>query len=349
MDSVYTAESPDTVMFHNLIPVVIPLTLIRLAAAHTWIEQLTNIAPNGTYVAGYGYARSFVDRLPSFDQEANKWLIPQQRSFVDPTDLLCHPYQRTAAQSPMYPRLQASPESVVAMRYAENGHVTIPGGGRGLRGKPDLGGTVFVFGTQDPHQDETLLNVLAWTYDGAGGDKRGLLLAAQNFDDGRCYQLGNDAPLSYMREKLTPNPVADQPGSQHELLCETDVRLPSDVEVGKPYTLYWVWQWPTLRTENPPCEMDAASCPKDEYYTSCVDVDVVLEVQSKQGENPSSFKDPMPTAVQDFLSRTALIQNPLALYSNPDFNTSITGTAPANSLMPGASSFAQVVRRTISM
>jgi hypothetical protein len=336
-------------MFHHLISVVLPLTLARLAAAHTWVEQLTNIAPNGTYVAGYGYARSFVDRLPGFDQEANKWLVPQQRSFIDSTDLLCHPYQRTAIQSPMYPRLQASPGSVVAMRYAENGHVTIPGGGRGLRGKPNLGGTVFVFGTQDPRQNETLLNVLAWTFDGTGGDKRGSLVAAQNFDDGRCYQLGNDAPLSYMREKLTPNPVVGQPGSQHELLCETDVRLPDDVDVRKPYTLYWIWQWPTARTESPPCKEDAASCPKDEYYTSCVDVDVVLQVQSKQGDNPSSFKDPMPTAVRDFLSRPALTQNPLALYLNPNLSTSAVGSAPATSLLSQASFSTQVVRNTTNM
>jgi hypothetical protein len=304
----------------HLTRVVLTLSLLREAAGHTWIEQLTNIAPNGSYVGGYGYARSFTDRLPNADQEANKWLLPEVGRFVGATDLLCHPSQRSAVQSPNYPRLQSSPGNVLAMRYLENGHVTIPGGGTNLAGKPALGGTVFVFGTHDPRREETLLNVLAWTRDGFGGDRRGRLLTAQNFDDGRCYQDQPDRVLAAARLNQFPNPVPGQLGSHHELSCETDVQLPIDVDVGKPYTLYWIWQWPTMRSSDPA---------KDEYYTSCVDIDVVVDVSSKDGENPSNFGDPMRSAVPGFRSRGALTLDPLALFSNPDFQASVLGQASA--------------------
>jgi hypothetical protein len=293
--------------------VLLTLMLLKLAAGHTWIEQLTNVAPDGKYVAGYGYARRFTDRFPGFDQEANKWLLPQVGEFVKATDLLCHPSQRSAVQSPNLPRLQSSPGNMVAMRYLENGHATITGGGTNLTGKPALGGTTFVFGTHNPRQEETLLDVLAWTRDGSGGDKRGRLLTAQNYDDGRCYQLGNSAALANIRAQQNPNSVVGQPGSRHELACETDVRLPRDTVVGKLYTLYWVWQWPTARSSDRP---------KDEYYTSCIDIDMVVSVKSKDSENPSQQQDPMRSAVPDFLSRGALTQDPLALFSNPDFRSS---------------------------
>ncbi|OAL42813.1 hypothetical protein IQ07DRAFT_472452, partial [Pyrenochaeta sp. DS3sAY3a] len=243
------------------------------AGAHSWVEQLSNIASNGSFMAGYGYPRGFVDKgVAHFDQNADVWLIPpleRQPPFVTHTDLLCHPSQRIADQTVNYPRLQTVPGGVIAMRYAENGHATIPNGGKNLLGKPEKGGTVFIFGTQQPLQEEVLLDVLKWTRDGSGGDRRGVLLASQNFDDGRCYQLGNNAIAADSRKKQTPNPLPGQLGSEHELLCETDVRIPDDVQVDKPYTVYWVWQWPNAPGKDPTYPNG-----RDEYYTSCVDVDL---------------------------------------------------------------------------
>ncbi|KAK7177824.1 hypothetical protein PSPO01_16127 [Paraphaeosphaeria sporulosa] len=295
------------------------LVYFKAAAAHSWLEQLSNVASNGSFVAGYGYPRGFVDKgAPSFDQSANVWLLPpleQQPPFVSHANFLCHPSQRIANQSASYPRLQTVPGGMVAMRYAENGHATIPDGGRNLMGKPEKGGTVFVFGTQRPRQDEILLDVLQWTRDGLGGDRRGFLLASQNFDDGRCYQLGNGAALANSRKEQTPNALPGQPGSEHELLCETDVRVPGNVQVGKPYTMYWVWQWP-----NAPGKDHNYPSGKDEYYTSCVDVDIsALSLQPQQLEHPIIQQDPMPTAVSDFQSRSALTTDPLVLYSASAF------------------------------
>jgi hypothetical protein len=308
-------------------------TLFVLTAnAHSWVEQLANIALNGSYVGSFGYPRGFVDKSAdsSFDQEANVWLLPPGRDppFINKIDFLCHPSQRVPNQVGSFSRLQTRPGNVIAMRYAENGHVTIPGGGLDLVGKPEKGGTVFVFGTERPRPDETLQPVLHWTRDGTGGDRRGRLLTAQTFDDDRCYQLGTYTALREARRLQTPNPQLDQPGSEHELLCETDVKLPEDVTVGQPYTLYWVWQWPSAPQPEP-----GPVHGKDEYYVSCIDVDIVSDLSLAQRGTVLRDQDPMARAVPNFGSRTALTIDPLALSSQPGFGrptqTETIGQPPA--------------------
>lgn len=302
--------------------------LSQVALAHSWIEQLSNVAPNGAYISGYGYPRGFVDKgISHFDQASNVWLSPpleQQPPFISQHNFLCHPAQRTAHQTPDYPRLQSVAGGMLAMRYAEGGHATIIGGGVGLSGKPEQGGTVFVFGTSRPSAEEALTDVLQWNRDGTGGDRRGRLLTAQNFDDGRCYQLRKESPLANARKAQVPNPVAGQPGSDNELLCETDVRLPIDAELGKPYTLYWVWQWPTA----PHIDLaypDKEDAGKDEYYTSCMDVDIVRSIPAEQTNRVLLQQDSVPSAVSDFAHRSALTTDPLALHSGSAFITPSPG------------------------
>jgi hypothetical protein len=298
-------------MISRIVITLFVLLFAQLVLSHSWVEQLSNIASDGSYYR-FGYPRGFVDKGldANFDQNTNMWLLPpagQNPNLINSSNLLCHPSQRTPIQSPTFPRLQATAGGTVAMRYAENGHVTTPGGGKDLVGKPAKGGTVFVFGTQQPHTEEKIFDVLRWTRDGSGGDQRGLLLAAQNFDDERCYQLRSDVALVAVRKAQTPNPIAGQPGSEHELLCETDVKLPEDAQVGAPYTLYWVWQWPTAPRIN--------YQGNDEYYTSCADVDIVRSMQSDHNDPRLKQQDPMPTAVTGFQSRGALTLDPLALSS----------------------------------
>ena len=277
------------------------------ALAHSWIEQMVNIDSNGKYFGEYGYPRAFVDKgIPGFNQQSDVYMLPpltKQPPYIDNTDLLCHPSQRNQTQSANFPRLQVAPGGMFAMKYAENGHVTQPAQ---LPGKPKAGGTNFVFGTTQPKDDEKLTDVMQWTQDGSGGDKRGVLLSAENFDDGRCYQISG-FPISVQRQKEFPDPIQGQAGSQHEQLCETDVQFPSDAAAGKPYTLYWVWQWPTEGGVDP-------SIPKgkDEYYITCMDVDVVASVESVTPSKTLAQQDPQTAAVTNFKSRTAFTTNPIS-------------------------------------
>lgn len=282
--------------------------LFSVASTHSWIEQLSNIGSGGAYFSEYGYPRAFVEKgIAGFDQNANKWQLPISGQFLTPSDPLCHPAQRDPYQSSNYPRLRSAPGTIVAMRYAEGGHVTIVGGGRDLWGKPKLGGTVFVFGTKQPNKEQTLEAVLEWTRDGSGGDRRGRLLTSQNFDDGRCYE-DNNSPLADMRRLQTSASLSKPEESVKELLCETDVQLPPDLEVGKPYTLYWVWQWPTAPHKDPKIPGG-----KDEYYTSCMDVDIVENIPAALPARTLAQQGSVTSAVPDFAHRPALTTDPLAL------------------------------------
>jgi hypothetical protein len=107
-----------------------------------------------------------------------------------------------------------------------------------------------------------------WTADGSGGDKRGRLLATQTYDDGQCYQV-NGGPVSTQRQKQFPHEKSQEMGG--DLWCQTDIQLPQDAEKGKPYTLYWVWDWSTMGGGANPGLPQGLT----EIYTTCMDVDVV--------------------------------------------------------------------------
>ena len=84
-----------------------------------------------------------------------------------------------------------------------------------------------------------LVDVLQWTSDGTGGDQRGKLLTAQNFNNNRCYQINNGS-ISTTRQNQFPNPIPGQPGSIYKQWCETDLLVPTDLQIDSMYTIYWV-------------------------------------------------------------------------------------------------------------
>ena len=272
---------------------------------HAWNEQLTVIS-NGVFTGSNGYPRGYVSRSdPGFDDNMMTYLLPplaSERTRVNDLDFLCAPTQRTANQTTNFPRLNVSPGAYIAMKYLENGHVTLP---QTQPGKPKAGGTVYVFGTSQPSNSEVLVDVLQWTSDGTGGDQRGKLLTAQNFDDNRCYQI-NDGSISTIRQNQFPDPIPGQSGSTHEQWCETDLLVPADLQTDSTYTIYWVWQWPT--------EPGVPGLPsgKDEYYTTCSDLDITASVLQDSPLNPLLQQDPQSNAVPDFQSRTAYTTNPLS-------------------------------------
>ncbi|KAB8256751.1 hypothetical protein BDV32DRAFT_128634 [Aspergillus pseudonomiae] len=258
------------------------LFLTSTVVAHSWVEQLMVIAPNGTFVGSPGYSRRNVLRSdPGYSDTKMQYLVPEDRNELLPTDLLCKNTQQQQVQSEGSPRLQASAGAAIALRYQENGHVTQPGN---QPGKPENRGTVYVYGTTKPKEDEKIMDVhKVWNKEGTGGDKRGVLLATRNFDDGRCYQVNGDS-ISKQRQSKFPH-TADQLMGVN-LWCQSDIALPSNAPPGKPYTLYWVWDWPTHPDVDPNLPKG-----KQEIYTSCIDVDVVANAGAQSHVAASYVND----------------------------------------------------------
>jgi hypothetical protein len=120
-----------------------------------------------------------------------------------------------------------------------------------------------------------------WTSDGTGGDGRGVLLSEQNFDDGRCYQI-NSGNISQARQQEYSHQASQLMGA--DMWCQQDIKLPSTAPSGKLYTLYWVWDWPTLPGVDPTYPQG-----KTEIYTTCMDVDVVASTSQKVGNTQEEY------------------------------------------------------------
>jgi len=307
--------------------------LSPFANAHTWIEQLMVIAPNGTMVGEPGYARGNVLRSnPSFGDPKMVNILPPDGRTINTlvaSDLMCKSTQTTQVQTDGSPRLQAAPGSAVALRYQENGHVSLP---QAQAGKPSNRGTVYVYGTTESSPTDSFLAIhRVWNADGTGGDGRGKLLSTQNFDDGQCYQI-NGGTISQERQKTFSHAATALTGG--DIWCQQDIAVPSDAPSGKPYTLYWVWDWPTM----PGTEGLAEG--KQEIYTTCMDVDIVSEgasaVQSEAAA--SSFVEGQDINNAAISSVFEDITNPTAVTgSSIPFSASATGPASATSVTVAAS------------
>lgn len=246
---------------------VLTTLLATTANAHSWIEQLMVINPNnGSFVGTPGYPRGYIPRTsPDFNDDAMTYRLPSNGVNLTKADKMCMDTQTSPGdQKPDLPRLQAQQGSAIALRYQENGHVTEP---QNQEGKPPNRGTVYVYGTTEPSEDDRIIDIhKVWNEDGTGGDKRGKLLATRPYDDGRCYQI-NGGDISKDRQAKFKHTADQLMGTN--LWCQTDIKLPEDAEGGKQYTLYWVWDWPTL-----PGKDEGLPNGKPELYTTCMDVDV---------------------------------------------------------------------------
>ena len=245
--------------------------LFGIANAHSWVEQLMVIGSNGTFVGEPGYARGNVLRdTPGFNDEDMTYLLPPDGTTggVNSTDRICMPSQQTQNQTSDSPRLQAAAGASIALRYQENGHVTLPWN---QPGKPANRGTMYVYGTTQSQPNDTLLAIHnVWNANGTGGDGRGVLLSTQSFDDGRCYQI-NTGNISVARQAEYPHEANELMGA--DMWCQQDLVLPSTVTSDSTYTLYWVWDWPTAAGVDPNLPDG-----KEEIYTTCMDVDIVSNI-----------------------------------------------------------------------
>ena len=267
------------------------------------------VAPNGTMVGQPGFPRGNVLRsTQGFGDPAMVNLIPYEGSQRRPNDirandLMCKSTQTSQTQTDGSPRLQAPAGAAIALRYQENGHVTLP---QNQPGKPDNRGTVYVYGTTQPSPDDAFLAIhRQWTADGKGGDGRGVLLSTQNFDDGQCYQV-NGGSISQQRQKQFSHTASPTMGG--DLWCQQDIALPADLPANRQMTLYWVWDWPTMP--------GTAGFPdgKQEIYTTCMDIDIVdsssVEPVSKGSVNYQQGQDLNNAAIS---SQMADITNPTAV------------------------------------
>ncbi|KAK5417750.1 hypothetical protein LTR21_003942 [Exophiala xenobiotica] len=307
------------------------LAAVPLASAHTWIEQMMVISPNGTLAGTPGFARgNFLRSSPGFGDPTMVNLIPPDGRTINqilPSDLMCKSTQTSQTQTDGSPRLQAAPGSAVALRYQENGHVTLPDN---QPGKPQNRGTVYVYGTTNPSPDDSFLAIhRVWNADGTGGDGRGVLLSTQNFDDGQCYQT-NGGTISQQRQKQFGHAFDDLMGN--DLWCQQDIQLPSNVTSGKPYTLYWVWDWPTMP--------GTAGFPdgKQEIYTTCMDVDIVEDIgvesfsQASVSYSPGQPLDNAAVSAEmtDIANPTAVTGQTISFLNAPTPSSLVVVPAPSS-------------------
>ncbi|KAK0734348.1 hypothetical protein B0T26DRAFT_602369, partial [Lasiosphaeria miniovina] len=222
--------------------------LLGSAAAHTWPERTTRLAPNGTMVGNPGFERSHHPR-GSLDENKQVWLLPPNggaKVFLSDAKITRED-QRTLTDSSYskdFPMLNVAPGDFVAIQYTENGHVTrsesMPN-----QPRPVNRGTVYVYGTtENDLSNSNLIDIhLKWTADGTGGNKQGKLLATRNYDDGQCHEAMSAAgdPVGISKYRFQNFNSGDG-----GLSCQTDFQIPTDIAVGKTLTVIWVWDWPVM-------------------------------------------------------------------------------------------------------
>ncbi|KAL8735328.1 MAG: hypothetical protein Q9166_000873 [cf. Caloplaca sp. 2 TL-2023] len=259
---------------------LVATSLLTSVSAHSWVEDMSVIAQNGTLVGESGYPRAFAKRAPGVDPDkAMVHLLPPNGratgNKILESDPMCMQSQQQPKQSDGSPMLKATPGDMVALRYQENGHVTLP---QNPPGKPPNRGTVYIYGTTDPKPDDKFLSIhKVWNPQGTGGDKRGKLLATEPFDDGQCYQI-NNSPISGQRQGQTKKEADPMMGQ--DLWCQNNFKIPQDAPSGKPYTVYWVWDWDTAPGPEKPQGLV-------EKYTTCMDI----SISQGQGSTRSKAAD----------------------------------------------------------
>ncbi|KAL9035381.1 MAG: hypothetical protein Q9180_004893 [Flavoplaca navasiana] len=247
---------------------LVAASLLVSVTAHSWVEDINVIAQNGTFVGEPGYPRANAKRGPGVNPDkAMVHLLPPNgrptgNKILD-SDPMCMQSQQQPKQSNDSPMLKAAAGDMIAVRYQENGHVTLP---QNQPGKAPNRGTVYIYGTTDPKPDEKFLSIhKVWNPEGTGGDKRGKLLTTQPYDDGQCYQM-NGGEISAKRQGQFQHKADSLMGQ--DIWCQNNFKIPEDAPSGKPYTVYWVWDWDTAP--------GTAGLPEGlkEKYTTCMDISI---------------------------------------------------------------------------
>ena len=325
------------------------VSLVVPTRGHSWVEELDVIDPKtGTFTGNPGYCRNNTKRtaagfsdplmvhiLPSAGQPAieERDTIPAlDTTGIFPNDTMCKRSQYGQYQSDGNPRLQAAPGDLIALRYEENGHVTLP---QNQPGKQANRGWIYIYGTSKPKVPELFLDVFGQWDNATGGDQRGRLLATQPFDDGYCYQV-NGGNISTQRQAQFPHTPTVLTGAN--LWCQNNIALPTDLPTGQPFTLYWVWDWPTEPGVDPNLPKGKA-----EVYTSCIDIDIVAKPGSKRRVKARQAQSPTSQSALDHLNSAAipeyvssLIASPAPAGASPVVSAQTSPAAPEATVTPSA-------------
>ncbi|TDZ60587.1 hypothetical protein CTRI78_v004907 [Colletotrichum trifolii] len=320
-----------------LLPILLAC-LLGFVASHSWVEELLRVASNGTLVGPSGYSDGWNGRGAGFNDDLYTNRLPSQGV------KMC----KTAGQPQpaSFPHLTAAPGDFISLRYQENGHVTKPESpGR----KPLNRGTIFIYGTTQPKLDDTVFDAhRQWTVDGKGGDGRGRLLATRNYDDLQCHQV-NDSPISQKRKAEFAH-TAIQPMGDN-IWCQAAFQIPEDVAQGASYSIYWVWSWPTFKTqadtagtENgvfpdfPPqdAHLDKRALISDrietaEVYTSCSTIKIQGEKLVKGATDSASAKNSDSLAGFSFPSTTDYNVNAIKVQLQNQFLVAVDGAGVPDS------------------
>ena len=216
------------------------LGLASSAIAHSWIEKALRIDPNTRkFVGKPGYPRGGdVRRLiedNAVNDESAIHRLPAEGIYTGDENI-----NKDGLSVKTLPEetLKAAPGDFIAILHMENGHVTTKEPDRPLNG-----GNIYLYGTSEPQDAEKLFDVhLAWNTEGTGGNGRGRLLGARNYDDLHCYEAAS-SELGQSRMHEEGNNGADK------VACQADIQLPQDLQPGDSYTIYWYWDWPRLNPE----------------------------------------------------------------------------------------------------
>ncbi|KAM0166024.1 hypothetical protein ACHAQE_001884 [Botrytis cinerea] len=311
--------------------------LFQITAAHTWADELRVISRNGTFTTPKGYPRAYTPRVGGYNPDDNLWKL---LNTVPDSTTICNPKQVPGAKPLLSSQqvLSAAPGDFVAVRYQENGHVTEPTqADTPEQGKGFGSGIVYVYGTADSKATDTFNSIhKVWNKDGTGGDKRGKLLATQYFDDMACFLAGNtngnlfvDAPANTVTIAMArAEAYKFAPTSEMgvNLWCQTDFQIPAEAQANKDYSIYWVWDWPTM-------DKKTGKTTVSEIYTSCADI-AITGTANKEEVSYIAPQDLNSAAqwsqmVNPFVVDPTAAQKPWSMRSTTDLFAKPTAVAAA--------------------
>jgi hypothetical protein len=164
------------------------------------------------------------------------------------------------------------------------------------------------------------------------------LLSSQNFDDGQCYQV-NSGTISQQRQQEFPHEADALMGVN--LWCQQDIALPANAPSGQPYTLYWVWDWPTAAGVDPGLPNG-----KPEIYTTCMDVDITSG-SGTSNNVPAGFVTGQDLNHAAVAAELAQINDPTAVAAPPEpAGASETGAGPSAGASTGVAATSEAAQPT---